>query len=92
MFNNIGKKIMTLAKILCIAGIVLSVIMAIVAFAGGNAVSTVDATGVTYKASGVVVGITTLIVGVLGSWIGSWMMYAAGQAVEDLHKIAQSKN
>ena len=85
MFNNIGRKIMGLAKVLCWVGIVLSVIMAIVCFASDSVVTYNG----TWVAGGAAMGLVVLIAGVLGSWIGSWVLYALGQAVEDLHRIAE---
>ncbi len=85
MFNNIGRKIMGLAKVLCWVGIVLSVIMAIVCFASDSVVTYNG----TWVAGGAAMGFVVLIAGVLGSWIGSWVLYALGQAVEDLHRIAE---
>ena len=37
--------------------------------------------------AGVVAGIMAIIVGVLVSWIGSFLLYGFGQLVEDTHAI-----
>ena len=75
LFSNIGKKIMSLAKILCWVGISCSVI----AWVSGL-IASADSyePGITILLSFVV-----LVVGFLISWIGSWTMYSFGQIVDD---------
>ena len=87
MFNNIGRKIKTLAKVLCWLGIIASVISGIamvltgVAFNSASVVrgysATVDAE--LGGAAAVVGGIVMMVV----SWIGSFCMYGFGQLVEN---------
>ena len=91
MFNNIGRKIKTLAKVLCWLGIIASVISGIamvltgVAFNSASVVrgysATVDAE--LGGAAAVVGGIVMMVVGSLVSWIGSFCMYGFGQLVEN---------
>ena len=79
MWSNIGHKIKTLAKVICWIGIVLSVIAGIAVIAGGSAVRSY---GYTYNTgSATLTGILVIILGVLGSWLGSLTMYgfAAGE-------------
>ena len=77
MFNNIGHKIQVLAKVLCWIGIICWVITGLALMAGSSSM--------TYRLN--VVGILTIIVGVLVSWIGSFLLYGFGQLVEDTHAI-----
>ena len=80
MFNNIGHKIQVLAKVLCWIGIICWVITGLALMAGGSSM--------TYRLNGeFVAGIMTIIVGVLVSWIGSFLLYGFGQLVEDTHAI-----
>ena len=76
MFNNIGKKIKALAKIICWFGIISSIFSGIVllAFAGefwGFAI----------------IGLSTMIVGPLLAWISSWMLYSWGDLVDNVQAI-----
>lgn len=82
MFDNIGGKIKTLAKVLCWIGIVGSVIAAIGFFTSGNGIT----------------GWSMLIAGSLGSWISSFTLYALGEITENsatqtqlLTKLAQKE-
>lgn len=61
---------MTFAKVVCVIGIVISLIM-------GIATLRINILG----------AFIMLIVGILGSWIGSWTLYAFGQLVDDNEKI-----
>ena len=71
MFNNIGNKLKALAQILCWAGIVASFIAALVLWSNSS-----------YRNPTVGTGFIVLIAGSLGSWIGSWTLYAFGQITE----------
>ncbi len=89
MFDNIGSKIKKLAKILCWVGIILSVISGIGIMAGGSAVSSYSR-GYGYSAGGassVVAGILVIVLGSLGSWIGSFFTYGFGQLIENTDRI-----
>ena len=78
MFNNIGPKCKTLAKALCYAGIVLSVVSGVVmVFAG--ALSFSGSAGTLMA----VYGFLTMILGSLVSWLGSLGLYAVGEAAEN---------
>ena len=74
MFDNIGSKIKTLAKVICWIGILISVISGIVVIAS---------TGST----GVPVGILVIVLGALLSWIGSFVLYGFGQLIENSEEI-----
>ena len=111
MYKNIGKKLMGLAKFLCWAGIVCSVIvggiMILTALTGGGAGGMVptlpaDGTGDVSTAinatmrvggtSAVVTGILVIVLGALGSWIGSWILYGFGELIQNVKKIANGKD
>ncbi len=90
MFNNIGRKIKTLAKVLCWLGIIASVISGIVMVFTGvavNSTSVVRGYGATADelsgTAAVIGGIVMMVVGSLVSWIGSFCMYGFGQLVEN---------
>ncbi len=83
MFNNIGSKIMKLAKILCWIGISLSVITGLVIIAGGY----YQYRGGVSVVVGVVIGIITIILGSLFSWIGSFFTYGFGRLIENTDNI-----
>ena len=69
MFENVGAKVQTLAKVICWLGIVGSVIGGIVMIAQGG--------------SGILIGIGTAIGGAFFSWLGSLGLYAIGEAAEN---------
>lgn len=89
MYNNIGKKIKTLAKVLAWLGIAVSVIAGIAIIAGGGAMSSY---GSSYNMGGsaAVAGITTIIFGALGSWVSSFMLYGFGELIEKTTEIAKN--
>ena len=68
MFDDIGKKIKSLATILCWVGIIAYVIAAIVMFSIDD-----DLIGI---------GFLLLIVGPLMSWVGSFFMYGFGELID----------
>lgn len=75
MFNNIGQKIKTLAKVLCWIGIVFSVI-----------------TGLASMALNPVAGILVAALGVLVSWIGSFLSYGFGELIDRIISIDETLN
>ncbi len=76
MFENIGGKIMNLARFICAAGIIASVMTGIVFFSFGDEFF-------------FMMGLITIVGGIILSWITSWFMYAFGQLVEDANKSAK---
>ena len=74
MFNNIGKKIKTLAVVICWIGIVGSVLAGII-----MCVSDEDM---------IIFGLLTMIAGALISWIGSFFMYGFGELIDKTAEIA----
>ena len=91
MFNNVGRKVQILAKVVCWVGIILSVISGIMLIVAGNRV-TVDLSsyGISNNGvqpqGGVLPGILTIIIGSLVSWLGSLATYAIGEAAEYAEK------
>lgn len=77
MFDNIGSKIKSLAKIVCWAGIIITVIVGIVMLVSGDDVSSP-------------VGLVLMIAGPIGSWIGSFFVYGFGELIEKATEIAEN--
>lgn len=80
MFNNIGRKIKTFAKVMCWIGIIASVVAGLVMIA--TIFSSYAPT------AGIVAGILTAVLGSLFSWVGSFMMVGFGELVENTAEIA----
>ena len=82
MFNNIGKKIKTLAAVICWIGIIFSIIGFLVMLIYGAV-----------EEEGLFIGLSfaVLVVGGFGSWIGSFFTYGFGQLIENSDKIAGGK-
>ncbi len=89
MFNNIGGKIKILAKIICWFGIALSLIFGILMIAAGNN-TTMTYNGQNVQTSGLVAGIVTIVIGCLGSWIGSFFAYGFGELIENTEAIRKN--
>lgn len=87
MFNNIGKKLMTLAKVLFWIVTACSVISGIVCMVAGGAVSSAAGIGAAAGAGSVLAGILVIVFGVLLAWISNLGLYAFGQLVDDTHEI-----
>ena len=73
MYNNIGEKIKGLAE-------GLFVVEAIVTFVGGIVLLSIGD-------GSILTGLLMLICGPLIAWISSWLLYAFGQFVDDIHAI-----
>ncbi len=83
MFNNIGGKIKALAKIICYVGIALSIISGIgVMVYAGDALENIPLA--------ILGGIIVIGLGVLFSWIGSFVLYGYGELVESNTKIEEN--
>ena len=77
MFDHIGSKIKSLAKIVCWAGIIISVLIGIVMLASGGDVSSP-------------IGLVLMFAGPLCSWIGSFFVYGFGELIEKTTEIAEN--
>lgn len=78
MFDNIGSKIKTLAQVICWIGIIASIIIGFVLMVQDEDTA--------------FVGILTMILGSLGSWIGSFMTYGFGQLIENSDILVKQGN
>lgn len=72
MFDNIGRKIKTLAKVTCALGIAASILGACVIWGQNSRYN-----------STIFIGILVLVLGSLGSWIGSFFTYGFGELIEN---------
>ena len=66
MWDNIGRKLQKLAKILCWIGISISAILGLYIISRGQ----------------FIIGIVRIVTGGLLSWIASWIIYGLGIVVE----------
>ena len=82
MFDNIGGKIKTLAKVLCWVGIIFSVLIAIILF--------IEAKEGSYRTEDLYMklGCIYLIFGPLISWVSSFFMYGFGELIERTTEVA----
>ncbi len=78
MFNNIGKKIKVTAVVVTILGFISSAIWGITAIAAN-----------TYHNPTTLTGILIIVLGSLGSWLGSFVLYGFGQLIEDMGDCKQ---
>ncbi len=74
MFDNIGKKIKGLAKAVTFIGILLSILLGMLYLVNSDVPS----------------GILTIVLGCLGSWLGSLVLYGFGELVDCVQRIADS--
>lgn len=77
MFNRIGEKLKGLATILCIIGIIISIIV------GGTMASNEYLVGK---------GVLIMIVGSLFSWVSSFFIYGFGELIEKVSSIETALN
>ena len=83
MFNNIGSKIMCLAKFLCWVGIVLSVSIGL-----ANII-----TGITLYGSAITLrGVLLILLGPISSYIAVLPLYGFGRLVENSDIIVHRKD
>ncbi len=98
MFNNIGKKIKILAVVLCILGMIASLIGAIAIWSTGASVLDIldGYDSYNYYSRGqsirsarddvsvatILLGLGVLVFGCLLSWLGSFFAYGFGQLIE----------
>lgn len=71
MFNKIGEKIKILAIVICIVGIIASLFVGMLFIADNE----------------FLLGITTIVVGVLASWVSVFVLYGFGHLVENSEKM-----
>ena len=85
MFKNIGRKIKMLAKVICWAGIVLSI------FAGIALAITLTFTNQDLLILAIVLGVLYAALGALISWIGTFVLYGLGQLVDNTDKLVAAQ-
>ena len=78
MFNNVGKKLMSAAKV--IAGIIIAIYVII-------AIVTLFSTSHTSVFGGLIVATLTVLLGCLVAWLSAVGIYAFGQMVDDVHAM-----
>lgn len=76
MFENIGEKIKTLAKVVSIMGIAASVIYGIILMSAGGI--------------GFIYGLLVIAVGIIISWISSFFTYGFGELLINTKEIKES--
>ena len=79
IFDNIGGKIKTLAKVLCWIGIIASIIGAIALWAQNDQYDYYTRT----TTNTVGIGFIVLLSGCVVSWVGSLFMYGFGELIEE---------
>lgn len=91
MFSNIGGKIKGLAKFVCWAGIVLSILLGILTMVGSSQINYSYSYG-SYNSSssgmGILSGLLIIVVGGLSSWLGSLALYGFGELIDNTSYIA----
>lgn len=79
MFDNIGGKIKTLAMVLCVIGMIVSLVFAIVLWSQNDEYNYVTRT----YSNTIPAGFGVLVGGCIASWIGSFFMYGFGELIEE---------
>lgn len=85
MFNNIGKKIKTLSKVIAWIGIIASLLYGITVIVIGSATAKISGT----IGASIISGVLIIIIGCLGSWIGSFLFYGFGELIDKTTEIAK---
>lgn len=84
MYSNIGAKIKVLAKIICIIGIVVSVI---------SGFGIIIVSSISYNPGlSVFGGLLVIILGTLFSWLSTFFIYGFGELIEKVSKIESKIN
>ena len=90
MFNNIGGKIKGLAKFICWAGIVLSILLGVATMLGGSQINYSSYGSYSRSSSGVGIlsGVLIIVFGGVGSWLSSLGLYGLGELIDNTSYIA----
>ena len=75
MFDNIGSKIKSLAQIVCWLGIIVSAVSGLAIMISNEET--------------VFVGLLIILLGSIGSWIGSFVLYGFGQLIENSDTLVE---
>ena len=73
MFDEVGGKIKVLAKVICVIGIIASVITGVVFMTRSHAAA--------------LLGLVIMVAGSLCSWVGTFFIYGFGQLIENSDKL-----
>ena len=76
MFNNIGQKIKSLAKVFFWIGVIGSAVSGIVMMTADDEAM-------------IVFGVLTIVFGIMFSWVGNFFIYGFGQLVENSDRMVQ---
>lgn len=90
MFFDIGKKIMQYVKIVCVIGIICTMIMMafdIVAITSMSYAQKVALYGSSDNTAAILSSIFSHLLIAAGIYVGSWVLYAFGQLVDDIHAM-----
>lgn len=82
MFDNIGSKIKGFAKLVCLVGVMASIIAMISFWITGG-----GASGISGGFSIFIFGLLTGALGCLAAWVGALLTYGFGQLLEDSEAI-----
>ena len=85
MYTDIYKKLKLLAKIVAIIGIIISIILALYCIIHGMIIGLGEELGLTLFLSGFFWG----TLGVIFSWISTWVLYAFADMGENIHCIKE---
>ena len=81
MFNDIGSKIKSLAKIISGVGIVVSLVISIFVFV------TLHSTGFIEDEYSIVISIFLIVIGVALSWLATFLLYGYGELIDQTAEI-----
>lgn len=90
MFNDIGKKIMNYMKTICVIAIIciiISLIFDIISIASMHSSQLEAKYGANDAATPIQSSIFTHLLTAAGIYVGSWVLYAFGQLVDDVHAM-----
>ncbi len=99
MYNNIGNKIKGLAKFICWIGIIVSVIAGICIMVAGS--SFFNSLNYEYGSSyvsrtssvgSIAFGLMIMVLGSIGSWLGSLCLYGFGELVNNSEYLKEIKS
>lgn len=86
MFDNIGSKIKSLARIITWIGIIGSVILGIIQISNGSRYSSYGGSPLIWS------GLGTIVIGSLAAWISSFILYGFGELIENSARIADQND
>ncbi len=81
MFKNMGKKIKTIAKVICYIGIVICALSAVGVLIAGIIFTFTTGFPIILLVS-IVGAVLTCIIGAIGCWLSTFMLYSYGELVD----------